>query len=188
MSRKFMSASAALFLGLALTAWPVPALAVSMPGSSEGFSGAITIGEDPEGGGEFAAFQFPGHPFITGFLLMCEPGTTCSPTDTSHQNWSDVVQWLNIPNTGVAKLFSDPEIPFQALSASTLALPEVLLPGGGDGVVYLADDGAGNITTWTIISDQPVVPEPSTLLLLGSGLAPGWLATPGDADGRSSPR
>jgi len=63
---------------------------------------------------------------------------------------------------------SDP-LPFSPFIGGngTIVVPEIGTSEGTDGAVYMADDGAGNITTYIITSD---VPEPSTLLLVVTGL------------------
>jgi len=150
--------------------------AAAMPGSIPGVNGTvITITEPPETSEtnqevitSFTVTNLPpGAFFESGNLLMSEPGTTADPNDTNHVNWSDAITWAG---GNLITFSSDPTFHSfdPAFRNGTVARAEVLFPGGGDGVDYLADDGAGNITTYHIISD---VPEPATVCLLGLGVA-----------------
>ncbi len=174
-----------LLFGLAFVLLPGPVSAASMPGSVLGQALNFTISEPAEGATEPVnepvmnfTFNVGANNFVeSGTLLLCEPGTTCDPADNTKTNWSDVIQWFggNCDQTGLCtgSLYSDPtafpDLTFP-VGQGTIVMAEVLFPNGGDGVVYQANDGSGNITTWTINSDVPAVPEPASVLLLGSGI------------------
>jgi hypothetical protein len=61
------------------------------------------------------------------------------------------------------------------LYTNFVIIPEVGMEGGGDGAIYTPRVGQpgfvpGFAVTYNLISDSPAVPEPTTMLLLGTGL------------------
>ncbi len=65
--------------------------------------------------------------------------------------------------------------PPQRLYSNFVIIPEVGMEGGGDGAIYTPHEGQpgfvrGFAVTYNLISDSPTIPEPTTMLLLGTGL------------------
>ena len=124
---------------------------------------------------------------VPGTVVLCESVSPCllnSPT-----TWSDVIQFFDLANGGgsAAQVFADNEAgvvlpPGFTPSANAVSLLEIQTGFGDDRDFTSYTPSAG--TTYTIHSDcagagceipDPETPEPSTLMLLGSGLVAGGL-------------
>ena len=120
-------------------------------------------------------------------MVLCESVSPCllnSPT-----TWSDVIQFFDLANGGgsAAQVFADNEAgvvlpPGFTPSANAVSLLEIQTGFGDDRDVTFYTPSTGTI--YTIHSDcagagceipDPETPEPSTLMLLGSGLVAGGL-------------
>jgi hypothetical protein len=109
-----------------------------------------------------------------GDVVLCD--NVALPCDAAHPgNWGDVLRFLSVGTGGNGTLFSDnneigPHSKFD-IDLTTLTLQPLRLflfetgTEANNGILYNNGDSIG-----TIISDSAITPEPSSLLLLGSGL------------------
>jgi PEP-CTERM motif len=121
---------------------------------------------------------------VPGTVVLCESVSPNGCLSSSRTTWSDVVQFFDLPNGGgsAAQMYADNEAGVVlpngfTVSANAVSLTEIQTGFGDDRDVTSYTPSAG--TTYTIHSDcagtgceipDPETPEPSTLMLLGSGL------------------
>jgi len=124
---------------------------------------------------------------VPGTVVLCEQVSPNGCLTSSRTTWSDVVQFSDGPNGSIATMYADNEAgvvlpPGFTVSANDVSLTEIQTGFGDDRdfTSYTPSQG----TTYTIHSDcagagceipDPEIPEPSTLMLLGSGLVAGGL-------------
>jgi hypothetical protein len=145
-------------------------------GSSNNIPLPYSIAQDPLSGYFTLMYQLPFGLVSQGDVVLTESSGAIS----------DLIRFDNNPAGGIVYFFSDPADESPApLADSPLGIPPpnmtniVYLPEvgteGSDGAIYLASGGSpgcvlqgGTPLTvlYNIISDSPVVPEPSTLVLL----------------------
>jgi PEP-CTERM motif len=181
-------AMCALF-GLSLALTPAPVGAAALPaGVSDQvtFSGTL-IGQTPqvfnfmdtgESGSAFNQISLPAGvsaPSVNIFG-MNEP-SACAPAAVGCPFFSDIISFTTSTDadTGAQTLVftfnSDSETPLQNGNVPSSCVEGA--PGCGDAVFQVNDTAGANLLTVSVASDPdvPGVPEPSTLLLMGSGLA-----------------
>ena len=121
---------------------------------------------------------------VPGTVVLCELVSPNGCLSSPRSTWSDVVQFFDLPNGGgsAAQMYADNEAGVVlpngfTVSANAVSLTEVQTGFGDDRDFTSYTPSAG--TTYTIHSDcagagceipDPETPEPSTLMLLGSGL------------------
>jgi hypothetical protein len=123
---------------------------------------------------------------VPGTVVLCESASSCLSSPTTA--WSDVVQFFDLPNNAgsAAQMYADNENGVVGLPAgfapslNGVSLTEVQT-GLGDDRDFTVYIPLGTTITYAIHSDcggainceipDPETPEPSTLMLLGSGLA-----------------
>ena len=142
------------------------------------------LAADPGPGGLASALQYD---------LLNPPGLTPGDVilrETVGGPVSDVIRF-NTANTGRLVFYSDSADGVDALAdtgfptafyTNTVTFVEVG-PEGNNGFTYTPTagqpgfvTGAGGPVTYVIVSDSAAVPEPATLLLLGSGLSGAFMA------------
>jgi hypothetical protein len=122
---------------------------------------------------------------VPGTVVLCESVSPNGCLSSSRTTWSDVVQFFDLPNGSgsAAQMYADNEAGVVlpngfTVSANAVSLTEIQTGFGDDRDFTSYTPSAG--TTYTIHSDcagagceipDPETPEPSTLMLLGSGLA-----------------
>jgi hypothetical protein len=123
---------------------------------------------------------------VPGTVVLCESPSTNGCLSSPPTAWSDVIQFFDLPNGGgsAAQVYADNENGVVGLppgftpSLNAVSLTEVQTGFGDDRDFTSYTPSAG--TTYTIHSDcggpgceipDPETPEPSTLMLFGSGLA-----------------
>jgi len=131
------------------------------------------ISEGPEGSPDVAAgdkckISDASSPSNNFFVDLLEPGLRVN----DHNPVSD---YLNITGQGnnpkdEVTLISDPgsDVGKPLRGNVDLITSELTFPGGGDGATITFTNESGSTTTIVVVSD--VVPEPSTLVLLGTAL------------------
>lgn len=156
---------------LACMSVPAGAMADSTPGSGSTQDPSYTFGEG-------VSYTLTSKVFA-GAVVLCESGVTCNPSTPTSQ-WSDVLVFYNTNpyaadynfDANHAEVFSD------SISSGSGSLASLLVNYQGLYSVFLSENPTGP-TLWqpdsndsyTVNSSEAAaVPEPGSLLLLGSGL------------------
>jgi len=128
---------------------------------------------------------------VTGdsFIVLLESNNPTDPNNHAIGNWSDVVKITNPPLDGVPLtqihsfevdeqyigIFQDTTLVSSVQLFSDPAFGTISGFINGQNAIWLAEDPSGitNLGAFIVHSDPPVgvVPEPSTFLLFGAGLA-----------------